>query len=254
MTTEVKKRGRPPNRLAAEKEAVNLEKEAAAKRAVDPLFEGEIFDDRRCRERVRILKARRVEADKKVTGTGSLNLTEADTLLNSLIECEDFTANNANAEKEKEEQSKQLTQAIQKDALITMRARVELGNDVETVSGNESSSPVPKKYSPKKPAARFINRKVEPVDEYLEGKKIQQLKELDMKMEMHRETMLDNAAERSIRREFLEFDREKLRMEDADKARRFELEKEGREKRFQLEKEERDRQFDLMRDVMLSKK
>ncbi|GAU97548.1 hypothetical protein RvY_08823 [Ramazzottius varieornatus] len=129
-----------------------------------------------------------------------------------------------------------------------MRARVEPGNDVETVNENESSSPVPKKSSPKKPAAPFRKRKVEPVDEYLEGKEIQQLKELDMKMEMHRETTLDNAAERSIRQEFLEFDREELRMEDPDKARRFELEKEGREQRFQLEKEERDRQFDLMRD------
>ncbi|GAU94085.1 hypothetical protein RvY_05919 [Ramazzottius varieornatus] len=133
-----------------------------------------------------------------------------------------------------------------------MRARVDAGNDVETVSGNESSSLVPKKSSPNPPAAPFRKRKVEPVDEYLEGKKIQQLKELDTKMEMHRETMLDNAAERSIRREFLEFDREKLRMEDADKARRFELEKE-REK-SELEKEERDRQFDLMRDGLLSKK
>ncbi|GAU94086.1 hypothetical protein RvY_05920 [Ramazzottius varieornatus] len=108
MATEVKKkRGRPPERLAAEKEAEKSEKEAAAKRAVDrqlqmdlellrltnkgnpfrytvnkrkdnwsliavdvtALFEGEIFDDRRYRERVRILmKARRAEADKKVTG------------------------------------------------------------------------------------------------------------------------------------------------------------------------------------------
>ncbi|GAU87164.1 hypothetical protein RvY_00056 [Ramazzottius varieornatus] len=190
MATEVKKkRLRPPKRLAAEEEAEKSEKEAAAKTAVDrqlqmdlellrltnkenpfhytvnkredswsliavdvtTLFEGEIFDDRRCRE------------------------------------------------------------------------------NVETVSANESRSPVPKKSSPKKPAAPFRKRKAEPVDEYLEGKKIQQLKELDMKIEMHRETMLDNAAERSIRREFLEFDREKLRMEDADKARRFELEKEGRE-------------------------
>ncbi|GAU97549.1 hypothetical protein RvY_08824 [Ramazzottius varieornatus] len=141
MATEVKKkRGRPSKRLGAEKEAEKSEKEAAAKRAVDrqlqmdlellrltnkenpfrytvnkrkdswsliavdvtTLFEGEIFDDRRCRERVRILmKACRVEADKKVTGAGSLNLTEADTLLKSLIECEDFTANNANAEKKR---------------------------------------------------------------------------------------------------------------------------------------------------------
>ncbi|GAV08503.1 hypothetical protein RvY_18185 [Ramazzottius varieornatus] len=71
---------------------------------------------------------------------------------------------------------------------------------------------------------------------------------------MHRETMLDNAAERSVRRELLEFDRDKLRMEDAEKARRFELEKQERERRFELEKEDRNRQFEFMREVMMSKK
>ncbi|GAV06072.1 hypothetical protein RvY_16108 [Ramazzottius varieornatus] len=212
MATEVKKkRGRPPKRLAAEKEAEKSEKEAAAKRAVDRQLQMDL-------ELLRLTNKEnpfRYTVNKR-KDSWSLIAVDVTALFEGEIFDDCRCSKHANAEKEKEGQNKQLTQAIQNDALITMRARVE--PDVETVSGNESSSSVPKKSSPKKPAAPFRKRKVEPVDEYLEGKKIQQLKELDMKMEMHRDTMLDNAAERSIRREFLEFDREKLRMEDADKA------------------------------------
>ncbi|GAV08983.1 hypothetical protein RvY_18595 [Ramazzottius varieornatus] len=255
-----KKRGRPPKKSAADKEAERMEKETSAKTAVDyqsrmdtqllrvtskenPFrhslnkrkeswcliagemtdhFKGETFDDRRCRERVKVLmKARRIDSEKKVTGVGSLVLSEVDTLLNSLIEQEDFTTNNASAEKEKEEQSKVLVQTIQKDALATIKKRTVLINESDTADEQDGGSPVRKKPSPKKLhlVAPYKKRKTEPVDEYLELKKAQQVKELEIKLEMHRETMLDNAAERSVRRELLEFDRDKLRMEDAEKAR-----------------------------------
>ena len=77
-------------------------------------------DDRRCRERVKKLMDKyRKESLNVVTGTGTTEPSEQDSILEFLINQDDMTANNREAEKEKEETSRRLTEKIQRDACDT---------------------------------------------------------------------------------------------------------------------------------------
>ena len=55
-----------------------------------------------------------------------------------------------------------------------------------------------------------------------------------MKLEIHRDLMKDNEAERSFRREQHELEKERLRVEEADKIRRHDKEKGDSERMFAL--------------------
>ena len=56
---------------------------------------------------------------KVVTGTGTTEPREQDSILEFLVNHDDMTANNREAEKEKEETSRRLTEKIQRDACDT---------------------------------------------------------------------------------------------------------------------------------------
>ena len=62
--------------------------------------------------------------------------------------------------------------------------------------------------SPTKSSSPYQRRKVaDPLTDYLESKKSQGGKDLDVKLEIHRDLMKDNEAERSFRREQLELEK-----------------------------------------------
>ena len=59
--------------------------------------------------------------------------------------------------------------------------------------------------------------------EYLEGKKAQATKDSEVKIEIHRDMMKDNEAERLLKRAQMMLDRERLQLEATEKERTFTL-------------------------------
>ena len=77
-------------------------------------------DDRRCRERItKLMEKHRMQSLKLITGSGTTEPTELDSLLDFLVNQDEFSANNQEEEKEKEDKSRRLTEKIQRDACET---------------------------------------------------------------------------------------------------------------------------------------
>ena len=77
-------------------------------------------DDRRCHERInKLMDKYRTQSLKLVTGSGTTEPTEMDSLLEYLINQDEFSSNNLEEEKEKENKSRRLTEKIQRDAYET---------------------------------------------------------------------------------------------------------------------------------------
>lgn len=106
------------------------------------------------------------------------------------------------------------------------------------LSEHQDSRERPKKRSTKSPSkssSPYQRRKVaDPLTDYLESKKSQGGKDLDVKLEIHRDLMKDNEDERSFRREQLELEKERLRVEEADRNRRYVKEQADSERMFSL--------------------
>ena len=89
--------------------------------------------------------------------------------------------------------------------------------------------------SPRKSPSKYQKRKVaDPLTEYLESKKAQEGKDLDVKLQIHRDLMKDNEAERAFRREQLDLERERLRVEEGDRIWRHAKQQADSERMFLL--------------------
>ena len=80
------------------------------------------YDERRCRERVKkLMDDFKKDSKKHITGSGHIDPTENESILEYLVNQEEHTVNNQEAEREKEEASRRLTEDIQRAALERMK-------------------------------------------------------------------------------------------------------------------------------------
>ena len=87
------------------------------------LLPTEEYGDRRCRERVKkLMDDFKKDSKKHITGSGHTDPTENGILLEYLVNQEEYTVNNREAEREKEETRRRLTEDIQQAALERMKS------------------------------------------------------------------------------------------------------------------------------------
>ena len=71
---------------------------------------------------------------------------------------------------------------------------------------------------------KYKRRKVaDPMFDYMEAKKVQASKDMEVRMEIHRDMMKDNETERALKHEQLILERERLQLEAVEKERMFSL-------------------------------